>query len=263
MVIAKKPKVMNGNIYKEIKEMKKIQFRDLLPQEIDLRVGATTEKGFTLLLYKDARVDMNILDETVGQFNWQKEFYQVKNTLMCKVGINVNFDNDKEPLFIYKSDAGDESNTEAIKGEASDSFKRACFNWGIGRKLYTSPFVWINKDENNDPKKSHYVVKVIEYNNKEITKLIVANEKTGQVVYSYPKGANVSKNNVSVENKGTQQEEDVSRELEIIKNYIKEVGEERFNGWLGRAFSKTSLDQLTPQEIIRCSALVLTAQNRK
>ena len=83
------------------------------------------------------------------------------------------------------------------------------------------------------------------------------------MVYSYPKGANVSNNATYGENKGTQKEEDVSRELEIIKNYIKEVGEERFNAWLGRAFSKTSLDQLTTQEIIRCSALVLTAQNRK
>ena len=245
------------------KKMKEIKFRDLLATEIDLRVGATTEKGFTLLLYKDARVDMGILDTTVGQFNWTKDFYQVKNTLMCKVGINVNFDNDKEPLFIYKSDAGDESNTEAVKGEASDSFKRACFNWGIGRKLYTSPFVWINKDENNDPKKSHYFVKEIEYNDKEITKLIIVNEKTKEVVYSYPKGAKVSNNATTSENKGTQQSEDVSRELEIIKNYIKEVGEERFNGWLERAFGKTSLDQLTTQEIIRCSATVIRANNRQ
>lgn len=243
--------------------MKEIKFRDLHPTEIDLRVGATTDKGFTLLLYKDARVDMGLLDETVGQFNWVKEFYQVKNTLMCRVGINVNYDNDKDPLFIYKSDAGDESNTEAIKGEASDSFKRACFNWGIGRKLYTSPFVWINKDENNDPKKSHYIVKEIEYNDKEITKLVIVNEKTKQVAYSYGAKSNVSNNATYGENKGTQQEEDVSRELEIIKNYIKEVGEERFNAWLGRAFNKTSLDQLTTKEIIRCSALVLTAQNRK
>lgn len=243
--------------------MKEIKFRDLHPTEIDLRVGATTDKGFTLLLYKDARVDMGLLDETVGQFNWVKEFYQVKNTLMCKVGINANFDNDKEPLFIYKSDAGDESNTEAIKGEASDSFKRACFNWGIGRKLYTSPFVWINKDENNDPKKSRYIVKEIEYNDKEITKLVIVNEKTKQVAYSYVAKANVSNNAVKNENNSTHKQ-DVSRELALINEYANEIGVDRFNQWLSRAFNgKTSLDQLTDEEIIRCSASVIKAQNRK
>ena len=150
--------------------MGKLTFRDLRADEIELRVGATTETGFSLLLYKTARVDANILDETVGPFNWQKRFYQVKNTMICSVGINVNYDDEtKEPYWVWKDDAGDESNTEAIKGEASDSFKRAGFAWGIGRALYTSPFVWITKDQNNDPKKSHYSVSEIGYTNGEIS----------------------------------------------------------------------------------------------
>ena len=167
--------------------MKDIKFRDLLASEIDVRVGSTTDKGFSLLLYKDARVDANILDDTLGAFNWACKFYQVKNTMICSLGINVNYDDDtKDPYWVWKDDAGDESNTEAVKGEASDSFKRACFKFGgLGRKLYTSPFIWINKDENNDPKKSHYSVKEIAYNNKEITDLEIINDKTRQVVFTY------------------------------------------------------------------------------
>lgn len=170
-----------------------ITFRKLRPEEIELRVGATTDTGFSLLLYKTARVDANILDETVGEFNWTKRFYQVKNTMICEVAINKNYNNpEKEPLWVSKGDAGDESNTEAIKGEASDSFKRAGFAWGIGRELYTSPFVWIAKDQNNDPKKSHYDVKEIEYKDNEISKLVIVNEKTGQVVFSKGKSVQPS-----------------------------------------------------------------------
>lgn len=238
--------------------MKDIKFRDLLASEIDLRVGATTDKGFTLLLYKDARVDANILDETVGAFNWQCKFYQVKNTMICSVGI---YDEDRHD-FIWKDDAGDESNTEAVKGEASDSFKRACFKFGIGRKLYTSPFVWINKDENNIPNKSHYTVKEIEYNDKEITKLVIINDKTKQVVYSYGTGAKVSNNAVKSENKGTERR-DLTREIKLITAYANEIGLTRFNQWLERAFGKTSLEQLDDDEIIRCSASVIKAQSRQ
>ena len=242
-----------------------IKFRDLLPNEIDLRVGSTNDKGFQLLLYKDARVDMNILDETVGQFNWTKEFYQVKNTLMCKVGININFSTvnigyeNKEPLFIYKSDAGDESNTEAIKGEASDSFKRACFNWGIGRKLYTSPFVWITKDENNDPKKSHYLVKDIAYNEKEITKLVIINEKTKQVVYSYgnssPKIQHEEKPQVDTQTVLKDRTELYSI---VLKKYGEDVG--TFNSWLSRKYGVGSLKELPDDKVGEVLAIMRKAK---
>lgn len=240
-----------------------MEFRDLLPNEIDLRVGSTNDKGFQLLLYKDARVDMNILDETVGQFNWTKEFYQVKNTLMCKVGINANFgylyNEHKEPLFIYKSDAGDESNTEAIKGEASDSFKRACFNWGIGRKLYTSPFVWINKDENNDPKKSHYLVKDIDYNEKEITKLVIINEKTKQVVYSYgnssPKIQHEEKPQVDTQ---TVLKDRTELYAIVLKKYGEDVG--TFNSWLSRKYGVGSLKELPDDKVGEVLAIMRKAK---
>ena len=125
-----------------------IKFRDLTANEIDVRVGMCKENGLTLLLYKDARCDMNILDETVGAESWEREHYECKGNLFCKVGINTNFNKEGSlPNWVYKSDCGTESNTEKEKGEASDSFKRACTNWGIGRELYTSPFIWVKVDD--------------------------------------------------------------------------------------------------------------------
>ena len=122
-----------------------IKFRDLTANEIECRVQSVKPNGLVLLLYKDARVDMNILDETVGAENWQREHYECKGNLFCRVGIDVTESNS----WVWKSDCGTESNTEAQKGEASDSFKRACFNWGIGRELYTTPFIWIPADKCN------------------------------------------------------------------------------------------------------------------
>ena len=204
--------------------MNTITFRKLKPSEIELRVGATTESGFSLLLYKTARVDANILDETVGAFNWQKRFYQVKQTMICSLGIY--FEDRKE--WIWKDDAGDESNTEAIKGEASDSFKRAGFAFGIGRELYTAPFVWIWKDENNDPRKSHYTVQSIEYQDNEISKLVITNDKTKEIVYKL--GSARNQEDLSYE-KGPAKEEDMA----FIRAYMGSLNEEQlaiFNNWV-------------------------------
>lgn len=126
-----------------------ITFRDLKAEEIECRVQSVKEKGLVLLLYKDARCDMRILDETVGPENWQREHYECKGNLFCRVSINVAKEGDDRQLWVYKSDCGTESYTEKEKGEASDSFKRACFNWGIGRELYTAPFIWIPAEKCN------------------------------------------------------------------------------------------------------------------
>ena len=124
-----------------------MEFRNLRPDEIECRVQSVKQNGCSILLFKDARCDMRILDETVGPENWQKEFYECKGTLFCRVGIRVRrtFKTTVEPYdeWVWKSDAGEPSNTSAQKGEASDAFKRACFNWSIGRELYSSPFLWI------------------------------------------------------------------------------------------------------------------------
>ena len=118
-----------------------MKFRKLKSSEVDCRISTVKEKGFSILLYKDARCDMNILDETVGCFGWQRK--HTRDNHNCIVSIY-----DKEnSTWVEKEDAGTESFTEKEKGLASDSFKRACFNWGIGRELYTAPFIWINANQ--------------------------------------------------------------------------------------------------------------------
>lgn len=122
-----------------------MKFRKLKASEIDARVATVNEKGCSLLLYKDARVDQNILDETVGCLNWQRSHQLIGDRLYCTVSIW----DDKKGQWISKQDVGTESYTEKEKGQASDSFKRACFNLGIGRELYTAPFIWIPNSKCN------------------------------------------------------------------------------------------------------------------
>lgn len=157
-----------------------MKFRDLTEKDIEVRVQSVKQNGLVLLLYKNARVDMNILDETVGAANWEREHYECKGNLFCRVGININYEDNTAPSnFIYKSDCGTESNTEAQKGEASDSFKRACFNWGIGRELYTSPFIWIPADKcsiNNGKCFDRFSVEKIIIEDKQIKALAIRND---------------------------------------------------------------------------------------
>jgi hypothetical protein len=165
-----------------------LKFRDLKADEIDVRVGKVTDKGISLLLYKDARVDMDILDETVGALNWQRK--HLRDNANCIVEI---WDSDKKQ-WIAKEDTGTESNSEAEKGLASDSFKRACVNWGIGRELYTAPFIWISADKLNKntsgkiiDKFSVLEVKIID---KEIKDLEIYNNR-GVRVFNYKNGVEI------------------------------------------------------------------------
>lgn len=171
------------------------QFRDLRADEIDCRVSTFKDSYLTLLLYKDARVDQNILDEQVGAENWQREHRELKNNIYCGISIW----NKEEKHWVTKWDCGKESFSEAEKGEASDSFKRAGFNWGIGRELYTAPFITIPLVDKSN--KANYEVKLkgnkkttytkfyvekIQITNKEITGLAIKNDK-GKRVFVYKK----------------------------------------------------------------------------
>ena len=139
----------NG-VLKQVQRRDKMKFRTLKADEIDVRIGIVKENGLSLLLYKDARCDMNILDETVGSMNWKRE--HTRDNANCIVSI---WDNEKQQ-WVSKEDTGKGSFTEKEKGIASDSFKRACFNWGIGRELYTAPFIWVKAEDAN----------IKQYNNK-------------------------------------------------------------------------------------------------
>ena len=90
------------------------QFRTLRPDEIECRVAQCNEKGASILLYKTARTDADILDETVGAQNWENDFKLVDGVLYGGIGIDY-VGNGK---LIWKWDAGTESNTEAEKGRA-------------------------------------------------------------------------------------------------------------------------------------------------
>lgn len=160
-----------------------LRFRHLTKDEIDCRVQSTTNYGgktkVRLLLYKDARVDMNILDETVGSAHWQREHKEIKGNLYCGVGIQQD-----SGEWVWKWDCGAESSTEKEKGESSDSFKRACFAWGIGRELYTAPSISIDLTDNdmfNGKVCQSFTVSDIEINSKhEITYLSIS-DKWGKI----------------------------------------------------------------------------------
>lgn len=162
-------------------------FRTLRADEIELRVGTCNKGGFSLLLYKDARCDMNILDETVGAMNWKRS--HSRDNANCTVSL---WDSDKKE-WISKEDTGTESYTEKEKGLASDSFKRACVNWGIGRELYTSPFIWIKghteQKDNRYVPKDYYDRELriarIEYDANRNVSALVIKDKSNKVVYSY------------------------------------------------------------------------------
>jgi hypothetical protein len=160
-------------------------FRDLRADEIECRVAQAKENGISLLLYKDARCDQNILDETVGHMNWQR--MHTRENANCIVSLW----DEKKQQWIAKEDTGTESNTEKEKGLASDSFKRACFNWGIGRELYTAPFIWIKAEDctalraNGQRMQCYdtFEVQKIIIENKRIVALAIKNTKSGRTCF--------------------------------------------------------------------------------
>lgn len=159
------------------------EIRTLAASEIDCRVGMVSQrtKKVSILLYKNARVDMAILDELVGPENWQRDHKEIKGNLYCGVGINT------AQGWVWKWDCGTESNTEKEKGEASDSFKRACVNWGIGRELYTAPAIWIecsDKEWNDGKPYVDFRVSHIAYKDREISELEIV-DKMGTLRYHY------------------------------------------------------------------------------
>ncbi len=160
-------------------------FRDLRADEIECRVAQANEYGVSLLLYKDARCDQNILDETVGEFGWMRS--HTRDNANCIVSIW----DEKKQQWISKEDTGTESNTEKEKGLASDSFKRACFNWGIGRELYTAPNIKIKPEDCTALKQygdrwkcfDNFVVQKIIIENKRIVALAIKNTKSNKTCY--------------------------------------------------------------------------------
>lgn len=163
--------------------------RLLYPDEIDVRVQEVKEKYVKLLLYKDARCDMRILDETFGIDGWKRTHQTINGNLYCTVSVW----SDRLNQWIEKQDVGTESNAEAEKGQASDSFKRACFNLGIGRELYT-PIdikIWANDTDIQSYKgkyklgfKEKFSVKSLTVDRGKIVALVIINQN-GKTVFTY------------------------------------------------------------------------------
>ena len=204
-----------------------LNFRKLQASEIECRVAKVTDKGCSLLLYKDARVDQRLLDEHVGPMSWQRKHEIIGGNLYCSVGI---YDAEKEQ-WIWKQDVGTESYAEKEKGQASDSFKRACFNWGIGRELYTAPFIWVtdfNKDTKNGKvavaSNEKFTVQKITYNGNMIDELIIVNSAGRQV---YPT-ANGTYKQESKQEEVVEEEETLEQQLEkkTVKEILKMIDEE-------------------------------------
>lgn len=184
-----------------MKEEGKKGIRLLRADEIECRVASVSAKGVTLLLYKDARVDQNILDETFGIYGWKREHVFMGEALFCTVSIRS-----ENGEWISKQDVGTPSLAEPVKGSASDAFKRACFNWGIGRELYTAPLIWVpaEKVEIHNEKgrfvtKDRFRVERIAYDERQnICRLQIVNQRK-EVVYSY--NQNTGSHSESVEDK--------------------------------------------------------------
>lgn len=192
--------------------MRDLKFRALRPDEVEVRAAQVSQKGASFLLYKDARVDQIILDETVGPLNWQRS--HSRDNANCTVSI---WDPEKNQ-WISKEDTGTESNAEKEKGLASDSFKRACFNWGIGRELYTAPRIWIGpkditiKENGRGGYTTYDKLKVHEMAvaGGRIIKLSLVNTTTGNLVFTWQSPNTAHTDDFSLQTKENPPEEEKS-----------------------------------------------------
>jgi hypothetical protein len=174
--------------------------RLLNADDIEVKVKQVSAKGAVLLLYKTARTDMDILDEEVGPENWTCDYKEIKGNLYCGIAIRKHIGDPNIFEWVWKWDCGIESREDSEgnqrKGEASDAFKRAGFRWGIGRELYSSPFIWIPADkvtiqtDQRGKAKTYdkFAVEKIAYDeNRKVSGLAIFNQSTGKRVFVWQK----------------------------------------------------------------------------
>ena len=229
----------------------KHDFRLLKAEEIDVRVGQVSNGRASLLLYKDARCDMAILDE-VYDGQWQRDHKELKGNLYAGVGVW----DDVLGQWIWRWDCGTESNSEKEKGEASDSFKRACVNLGIGRELYTAPPIWVDAETEFDGKNnklknkfqfSGCKVSSINYSDdRKICELEIV-DKNGKTIYTFGKKARkpTQKASNTVDN----------QKISINKaNEIRKLAEEAGSQIIGicTAYEVKALEELTAEQYADC-----------
>ena len=189
--------------------MDKIAFRTLRADEIECRpqfLAKDSKDKIKILLYIDSRAVTNLLDETVGNLNWQ--FF-----LDGKVG-RLCIKHPETGEWITKSDTGSESNIEAEKGLVSDIYKRCLSRWGVN-ELYTSPSIILPNDGYNC---TGYKVSKIAYDeNRKITVLEIVN-RFGKVMYTMGQG-NAENNPIPSDNTG-------KSNAEMLKDFCSEKKKE-------------------------------------
>lgn len=194
----------------------------LKAEELDFRVQQVTSNGYAIILpYKNARVDMQRLDDVVGRDYWQRKHEVINDNLFCYIGVY----NKDIKEWVWKSDVGTESFTEKEKGEASDSFKRAGFNWGIGRELYEYPVIIVKLKPEEVVEKSGKLTASAKFkpndwnwtlisNNKGVPTLLKAVDSKGDLRFNY-----TAKNNTTtaVETKSQPTEQPHKTQAEKVK----------------------------------------------
>ena len=221
-----------------------LEFRLLRADEIEARIATCNQWGVSVLLYKDARCDMNILDETVGCLNWQR--HHSRDNANCIVSI---WDESKQQ-WIEKEDTGTESNTEAAKGIASDSFKRACFNLGIGRELYTSPRIFVKANQletlegngNRYTCKDTFDVTNISYEDRKIVSVTLKNTKTGKLLTFT--NESTKRNQTKPEEKATEVQKPIYTREWLMKYGKEPIGRDEINQILAVTEGKTGSESL-------------------
>jgi len=198
----------------------------LTREHIDFRVNQVLKVGpkvkATILAYKDARVDMQILDEAVGQMNWQVKYKRdTKGILQSGIGI-------KDPAtgeWVWKWSNGTESNMESEKGEYSDAFKRAGFMWGIGRKLYDFPSIWIDLMDDEYEERDGKVRGTSKLRpnswtweiSEDYQKVKAIQEKNGTPIIRFAKGFRAKKDEKKQDGRGVLNNKEYNRALELLK----------------------------------------------
>lgn len=236
-----------------------IEFKALEADDVEVRVQAVRNNGCSLLLYKDARVDMRLLDEAVGSENWDCSYERIGNSLFCTVGILCQTASGNM-TWVYKQDVGTKSNMEPEKGEASDAFKRACFKWGLGRELYTAPFIWVDegilqKHEYDGSKwvcRDRFHVERVKIENGRITDLAIANEH-GFTVYDMRSKARKAAKPSNVAPKGKTAPQNAPGRFDKVKALKAEAVGLGINGdgidsWISETFNKQK-KELTDSDI--------------
>ena len=216
--------------------MKKIEFRNATREELEVRMQGqvynpdTKQFGINLLIFKDARVDANILDETVGNSNWDRDYFEVCGQTYCKVTIRM-----EDGTTAYKCDVGTPSNLEAVKGTSSDAFKRACFSWGIARFLYSCPSIVVYDDVCNIKEKDG---KKITYDKFSVAFLDIADSPIGKKIVGLVI-VNENMNNKIAFTYGTGKDKE-----KVLKALVAEKGQswEKVSKWLDGKGLKSAND---------------------